>query len=145
MQWPPDVEEKLFELIRRHAQCGLKRRTWKAIHEQLLATVPRKGPTWSHLRLLIQDNEAQPIDNDRIFQIFDWQGTPETSGFWTMMNFNSMEVANGLFNFFMNPPGDANTDANLVAAQANVSFEVATEALANHDGDIVDAIMELTL
>ena len=110
MEWPPDVEGKVFELIRPHAQCGLKRRTWKAIHDQLLATVPCKNPHWWRLRLLIADNEASSF-----------------------------------FNYIMNPPGDTSTDANLVATQANVSLDVATEALANHDGDIVDAIMGLTL
>ena len=33
--WPPDLEDSIFELIRPHAQCGLKKRTWKAVHEQI--------------------------------------------------------------------------------------------------------------
>jgi hypothetical protein len=138
MEWPPDVEGKVFELIRPHAQCGLKRRTWKAIHDQLLATVPRKVPVprkipWGHLMLLIEDNEAQPIDDDRTFPI-------------EPIRLNPIELNNSsFFNYTMNPPGDTSTDANIVATQANVSLDVAAEALANHDGDIVDAIMELTL
>jgi hypothetical protein len=46
-----------------------------------------------------------------------------------MMNLNSIELlGNRLMTHFMNPPGDTNTDANIVATQANVSLEVATEA-----------------
>ena len=129
MEWPPDVEGKVFELIRPHAQCGLKRRAWTVIHDQLLSTVPRKGP-WGHHRFLIQQNEVPPINADRSFQMVVWQDNPETSVFWdTMMNLNSIELlGNCLMTYFMNPPGDTNTDANIVATQANVSLEVATEA-----------------
>ena len=86
MEWPPDVEGKVFELIRPHAQCGLKRRTWKAIYDQLLATVPRKVIHWCHLRLCFTDNEAQPIDDDRTFQIFNGQDALGigTMGMWQL-------------------------------------------------------------
>ena len=40
-EWPPDVEAAIYDHIRPHVQCGLKRRTWHAIHAELMKTVPR--------------------------------------------------------------------------------------------------------
>jgi hypothetical protein len=40
-EWPPDVEAAIYDRIRPHVQCGLKRRTWHAVHVELRKTVPR--------------------------------------------------------------------------------------------------------
>ena len=39
-EWPPDVEAAIFERIRPHVQCALKKRTWAALHEELLRKAP---------------------------------------------------------------------------------------------------------
>ena len=40
-EWPPDVEAAIYDRIRPHVHCGLKRRTWHAVHAELRKTVPR--------------------------------------------------------------------------------------------------------
>ena len=40
-EWPPDLEATIYDRIRPHVQCGLKRRTWHAVHVELRKTVPR--------------------------------------------------------------------------------------------------------
>ena len=41
-EWPPDVEAAIYDHIHPHVQCGLKRRTWHAVHAELTKTIPRQ-------------------------------------------------------------------------------------------------------
>ena len=42
-EWPPDVEECIFNLIRPHVRCGLKKRTWGSLHDELLRAVDERA------------------------------------------------------------------------------------------------------
>ena len=43
-EWPDDLEECVHDLARAHVRGGLKRRTWDALHAELLAKVPPPAP-----------------------------------------------------------------------------------------------------
>ena len=57
-EWPPDVEECIFNLIRPHVRCGLKKRTWGSLHDELLRAVDERGLNHSFHRFRVQQNEA---------------------------------------------------------------------------------------
>ena len=38
-EWPPELEEVIYDLIRTHIRCELKRRTWDALHKELMTEV----------------------------------------------------------------------------------------------------------
>ena len=43
-EWPNDLEECVYDLARAHVRGGLKRRTWEALHAELLAKIPPSAP-----------------------------------------------------------------------------------------------------
>ena len=57
-EWPPDIEASIYELIRPHVRCGLKKRTWGAVHEELLRAVDERALNHSFHRFRVQQNEA---------------------------------------------------------------------------------------
>ena len=42
-EWPSDVEGCIFNFIRTHVRCGLKKRTWGSLHDELLRAVDERA------------------------------------------------------------------------------------------------------
>ena len=64
-EWPPELEESIYDLVRPHVRSKLKRRTWDALHKEMLAKVPTcyDGATGTLVSFSIRPNtlpEAEP-------------------------------------------------------------------------------------
>jgi hypothetical protein len=66
-EWPPDLEECVYDLAHARVRGGLKRRTWEALHAELLAKVPKRDPIVapSYHRYLITSNVLPLSGDDR--------------------------------------------------------------------------------
>ena len=50
-EWPPELEEVIYDLIRPRIRCELKRRTWDALHKELMTKVEERHFRSAILRL----------------------------------------------------------------------------------------------
>ena len=51
LEWPPELEEVIYNLIRPHIRGELKRRTWDALHKELMTKVEERHFRSAILRL----------------------------------------------------------------------------------------------
>ena len=66
VEWPPEIEESIYDLVRPHVRSKLKRRTWETLHEEMLAKVPTHPAHGAH-RFVLGVAEIQHLNRTSRF------------------------------------------------------------------------------
>lgn len=151
---PVDVQGLIWELVKIEVRTRLKARLWKEVHDQIKRGFHRFFTFPNTLPISIPEGRFHVVMCEPIRTAFTEAGGAGIGNIMTrlrhliddsgnapaMRNTQSEDSAN----LEDEETGIALQDVNLVAELANASVEDATASLTRNNGDIVDAIMELS-